>query len=81
MNAVYKLASEKTPITVAPTTLHKLDGSKTANTLETLEYIAEHLIPEDNSHNNTDYHKNIRRLTEQPNNTINDRDFKKDEVR
>ena len=80
-NAVYKLASGKTRITAAPTTLHKQDGSKTTNTLETLEYIAEHLIPEDNPHDDTDYHKNIRRLTEQPNNTINDRDFNQDEVR
>jgi len=67
-NAVYKLASGKTRITAAPTTLHKPDGSKTANTLETLECIAEHLIPEENPHDDTSYHKNIRRLTEQPNN-------------
>jgi len=80
-NAVYKLASGKTRITAAPTTLLKPDGSKTANTLETLEYVAEHLILEDNPHNDTDYHKNIRRLTEQPINTISDRDFNQDEVR
>jgi hypothetical protein len=48
---------------------------------QTLEYITEHLIPEDNPHDDTDYHKNIRRLTQQPNNTINDRDFNQDEVR
>ena len=74
-NAVYKLASRKTRITAAPTTLQRPDGSKTANTLETLEHIAEQLIPEDDLHDETDYHKNIRRLTEQPNNIINDREI------
>jgi hypothetical protein len=55
-NAIYKLASGKTRITAAPTTLHRQEGSKTANTLEILKYITEHLIPEENPHD-TDYHK------------------------
>jgi len=41
-------------------TNHKPDGSKTTNTLETLEYIAEYLILEDNLHDDMDYHKNFR---------------------
>ena len=49
--------------------------------VETLEYIAQHLIPEDNPQDDTDYHKSIRRLTEQPIETIDDRDFSQDEVR
>jgi hypothetical protein len=80
-NAVYKLASGKTRNTVALTTLEKPDGSKTANMIDTKQYIAEQLIPEDNPQDDTVYHKNIRRLTEQPINTFNDRDFSQDEIR
>jgi len=77
---VYKLASGKTRNTVALTTLKKPDGSKTANMVDTWMYMAEQLIPEDNPQDDTDHHKNIRRLTEQPIETIDDRDFSQDEV-
>jgi hypothetical protein len=60
---VYKLASGKTRNTVALTTLKIPDGSKTANTIDTLVHMAEQLIPEDNPQDDTDHHKNIRRLT------------------
>jgi hypothetical protein len=43
--------------------------------------MAEQFIPEDNLQDDTDHHKNIGRLTEQPIETINDRDFSQDEVR
>jgi hypothetical protein len=36
-----------------------------ANMIDTLVYMAEQLIPEDNPQDDTDHHKNIRRLTEQ----------------
>jgi len=49
--------------------------------IDTLVYMAEQLIPEDNPQDDTDPHKNIRRLTEQPIETIDDRDFSQDEVR
>jgi len=48
--------------------------------IDTLVYMAEQLIPEDNPQDDTDHHKNIRRLTEQPIETIDDRDFSQDEV-
>ena len=80
-NAVHKLATGKTRNTVALTTLKKPDGSKIANMIEILVYMAEQLIPEDNPQDDTDHHKNIRRLTEQPIETIDDRDFSQDEVR
>ena len=63
------------------TTLKKPDGSKTANMIDTLVYVAEQLIPVDNPQDDTDHHKNIRRLTEQPIETIDDRDFSQDEAR
>jgi predicted house-cleaning NTP pyrophosphatase (Maf/HAM1 superfamily) len=80
-NAVYKLASGKTQNTVALTTLKKPDGSKTANMIDTLVYMAEQLIPKDNPQDDTDHHRNIKRLTEQPIQTINNRDFSQDEIR
>ena len=43
--------------------------------------MAEQLIPEDNPQDDTDHHKNIRRLTEQPIETIDDTDFSQDELR
>jgi hypothetical protein len=43
--------------------------------------MAEQLILKDNPQDDTDHHKNIRRLTEKPIETINDRDFSQDEVR
>jgi len=78
---VYKLALGKTRNTIALTTLKKPDGSKTRNMIDTLVYMAEQLIPEDNPQDDTDHHKNIRRLTEQPIDTIHGRDFSQDEVR
>jgi len=78
---IYMLASGKTQNTVALTTLKKPDGSKTANMIDTLLYMAKQLIPEDNLQDDTDHHKNIIRLIEQPIETIDDRDFRQDEVR
>jgi len=67
------LASGKTRNTVTLITLEKPDGSKTANMIDTLVYMAEQVIPEDNPQDDTDHHKNIRRLTEQPIKTTDDR--------
>jgi len=49
--------------------------------IDTLVYMAEQLIPEDNPQDDTDHHKNIRRLIEQPIETIGDRDFSQNKVR
>jgi hypothetical protein len=43
--------------------------------------MAEQIIPEDNPQVDTNHHKNIRRLTKQPIETSNDRDFSQEEVR
>jgi len=47
----------------------------------TLEIVLEQLIPEDNVQDDTDQHKNIRRLTERPIETTDDREFTQDEGR
>jgi hypothetical protein len=49
--------------------------------IDTLVYMAEEHIPEDNPQDDTDHHKNIKRLTKQTIETINDREFSQDEVR
>jgi len=38
--------------------------------IDTLVYMVEQLIPEDNPQDDTDHHKNIRRLSEKPINTL-----------
>jgi hypothetical protein len=80
-NEAYKLASGKTRNTVTLTTLQKPDGSRTANIKETIEFIIEKLIPEDNARDDTDHHTSVRRLTEQPIETTDDTEFTQDEVR
>jgi hypothetical protein len=63
------------------TTLQKPDGSKRANTIETMKLLIEQLIPEDNTQDDTDQHMNTIRLTEHPIKTPDDREFTQDEVR
>jgi len=48
---------------------------------ETPRFMLEQLIPEDNVQDDTDHHKNVRKLTEQPIETTDDKEFTKDEVR
>jgi hypothetical protein len=60
------------------TMLQKTDGSKTANMKDTLKIMIEQLIPEDNAQDDTDHHMYMRRLTEQPIETNDDREFTQD---
>ena len=43
--------------------------------IETLKFMLEQLIPEDNAQDDTDRHKNVRRLTEKPIETNDDKGF------
>jgi len=61
--------------------LQKPDGSKTVNMTETLKFMMEQLIPEDNVQDDTDHHKNVRKLTEQPIKTTDDKEFTQGKVR
>jgi 3-deoxy-D-arabino-heptulosonate 7-phosphate (DAHP) synthase class II len=47
---------------------------------ETLKFMLEQLIPEDSAQDETDRHKNVRRLTE-PIETTEDKEFTQDEIR
>jgi hypothetical protein len=44
-------------------------------------YLHTYIYPEDNAQDDTDRHKNVRRLTEQPIETTDDREFTRDEIR
>ena len=46
-----------------------------------MRFMMEQLIPEESAHDDTEHHINIRRLTEQPIETTDDREFTQDEVR
>jgi hypothetical protein len=54
---------------------------KTANSTEMLKLMLDQLIPEDNPQNGTDHHKTVRRRTEQPLYTMDDKEFTQDEFR
>ena len=61
-------------------TLQKSDGTLTADMRETLTVTLEQLILEDNLLHDTEYHRAIRSLAEQPIGTPNYKDFTQDEV-
>jgi len=63
------------------TTLQKPDRTITADMRETLTVTLEQLILEDNILDDTEYHRTIRSLAEQPIDTPDDKDFTQDEVR
>ena len=63
------------------TTLQRPDGTITETTEETIELMLDHLFPEDDPQKDTDQQKEVRRQTEQPINTADDKEFTQDEVR
>jgi len=63
------------------TTLQKSEGKITTDMIETLTLTLEQLILEDNIQDDTDYHRAIQSLAEQPTDTPDDKDFTQDEVR
>jgi hypothetical protein len=62
------------------TTLQKPDGTKTKSTEETLRLILDQLTSDDNPQDDTYHHKTVRKQTEQPLNTPNDKEFTQEEV-
>jgi len=79
--AIYKIAAGKRNTRTQITTLRKSDGTFTADTKETLSLMMDTFAPQDNRRDDNDYHKQIRALTEQPANTVDDREFTKQEIR
>jgi len=56
-------------------TLQKPDGPLTSDISETVKVMIDHLIPNDEPTDDTNYHKRIRTLSTQPILTADDRDF------
>jgi ribonuclease HI len=79
-NAVYKLATNKTSRSQTMTTIQKPDGSLTTNINETVTYMLDYLITKDVEDNDTDYHKEVRTLAEQPIQTEDDREYTPEEI-
>ena len=61
-------------------TLQKPDGTKTESTEETLRFILHQLTPDNNSQDDTYHHITVRKQTEQPLYTPNDKEFTQEEV-
>jgi len=78
---IYKIAAGKTKQKITMTTLQKPDGTTTADMMETLTLMMEYIIPDDNTQEDTEYHKTVRSIVEQPIDTPDDTDFTQDEVR
>ena len=80
-NEIYKIASGKAKDRVIITTLEKSDGSLTSSFRETLEYMADHFIPQDTEQDDSAHQKQIRTATVEPPQTPNDREFTQEEIR
>jgi hypothetical protein len=78
-NIVYKSAAGKINNRQIMSTLQKTNGSHT-ELRETVQCIPEHLIPKDEAEE-TDHHKRIRTLIEEPVKTVDDRDFTAEEIK
>jgi hypothetical protein len=63
-NGIYRIALGKSRQKATMTTLQKPDGTITADMGETLTVILEQLTLEDNTLDDTEYHRAIRRLAE-----------------
>ena len=80
-NGIYRISTGKTQQKATMTTLQKQNGTIKADMIETLTVTLEQLILEDRIQDDTDYHREIRSLAEQPIDTPGDKDFTQDEVR
>ena len=61
-------------------TLQKTNGTHTDGLLETLQCVLEYLAPKDDKSEETEYHKQIRRLIEELMDT-EEKDFTEEEIR
>jgi hypothetical protein len=79
-NAVYKLVLNKVKTSETLSTLQKPDGSLTTDINKIITYILDYLNTKVEVDKDSDYHKTIRTLTEQPIHTTDDREFTPDEI-
>lgn len=78
--AVYKIAAGKLKKHNSLTTLQKEDGTYTADNLSTLKYMLESFVPEDSEHDDTERHKELRRLSAELMDTPDDMEFTTAEI-
>jgi hypothetical protein len=78
---VYKLAAGKARNNRIMTTLRKPDGTDSANLLDTMETMMNHLIPDDTEEEESYYHKQVRKIVEEPIDTYDDLEFTEGEVK
>jgi 3,4-dihydroxy-2-butanone 4-phosphate synthase len=79
-NAVYYLAAGKKNTATKITKLRKPHGCLTTDTKEILRLMFDYFTPEDNDRDDSDYHKQVRSQTQQPNTTADDREFTIEEI-
>jgi len=80
-NIVYKSAAGKINNRQIMSTLQKTNGSHTEDLREMIQCTLQHLIPKDKEEEETEQHKQIRTLIEEPIETEDDRDFTTEEIR
>jgi hypothetical protein len=80
-NIVYKSAAGKINNSQIMSTLQKTNGSHIEDLRETIQCTLEYLIHKDEEAEETDHHKRIRKLIEEPMEMEDDRDFTTEEIR
>jgi len=80
-NIVHISAAEKISNRQTMSTLQKTNGSHTEDLREKIQCTSEHLIPKDKEEEETEHHKRIRTLMEEPMEKKDDRDFTTEEIR
>ena len=80
-NIVYKIASGKIRTTTRLTTLEKEDGTYTTDTKSTIIHMLEHfVVPGDREDSDNELHGKIRKGTQEPPDTADNKAFTKEEI-
>jgi hypothetical protein len=80
MECSLKIAANKAKRSQTLTTLQKPHGTLTTDIKETVTYMLDYLVTNDEEDRGLDYHKTIRKLTEQPIQTVDDREYMPEEI-
>jgi hypothetical protein len=79
-NIVYKIASGKIRASKRLTTLKKVDGTYTTDTRSTIKHMLEHFVPDDREDSDSELHAIIRKETQEPLETADDKVFTEEEI-
>jgi hypothetical protein len=78
---IYRIAAGKRKEATQITTLRKLDGTLTTNLNETLTHMLRHFTLEDNQNNDNEYHKQLRKQSQESIDTADDKEFTVREIK